>query len=240
MRAFWAKLLKRGSLFKKTKKHRNFWLINEKLIWSYFCFSCCFLSVCFHFVFVLLCFVGLRVRWGGPKGHLTWPQTLLACLVSFLFSFGGFKGLVRWPKGPPHLALNPPFFWRGGLFCFCFVFFLLFLFLENKNVFPLEKASLFIFSVSPFLFLPSFSPSPFSISLSLSLSCCFFISSLFSFFIGFFCCLVFVSSFLCLCSWKEQHQNNQLDSFLSILSLFGYLSCLSFKDLFLIFAFSFS
>ena len=28
----------------------------------------------------------------------------------FLFFFGGFHGQVRWPKGPPHLALNPPYF----------------------------------------------------------------------------------------------------------------------------------
>ena len=42
--------------------------------------------------------------------------------VCFFFVFGvffvgGFKGQVRWPKGPPHLALNPPYF-----FCFVFVF----------------------------------------------------------------------------------------------------------------------
>ena len=35
--------------------------------------------------------------------------------------FGGLKGHVRWPEGPPHLALNPPYF-----VC-CFVFFLCFL-----------------------------------------------------------------------------------------------------------------
>ena len=29
----------------------------------------------------------------------------------FVFAFCGvFKGQVRWPEGPPHLALNPPFF----------------------------------------------------------------------------------------------------------------------------------
>ena len=33
------------------------------------------------------------------------------CFFVFFFCFfGGFKGQVRWPKGPPHLALNPPFF----------------------------------------------------------------------------------------------------------------------------------
>ena len=42
----------------------------------------------------------------------------------FLF-FGGFKGQVRWPEGPPHLALNPPYFFSVSFFClfsFCFVF----------------------------------------------------------------------------------------------------------------------
>ena len=49
---------------------------------------CCWIvfgvGSCFAFVFVFFCFVffvlfffvfleGLRVRWGGPKGHLTWP-----------------------------------------------------------------------------------------------------------------------------------------------------------------------
>ena len=43
-----------------------------------FCFLFCFFSFflfffgfCFFFVSVFL--EGLRVRWGGPKGHLTWP-----------------------------------------------------------------------------------------------------------------------------------------------------------------------
>ena len=40
------------------------------------------------------------------------------CFFCFVF-FGGFKGQVRWPKGPPHLALNPPYF-------FVFVFLLFF------------------------------------------------------------------------------------------------------------------
>ena len=34
----------------------------------------CFLCVCHSFCFFLFVFLeGLRVRWGGPKGHLTWP-----------------------------------------------------------------------------------------------------------------------------------------------------------------------
>ena len=44
----------------------------------FFCFFCsCFFLFLFLFFFVFFCFFyfleGLRVRWGGPKGHLTWP-----------------------------------------------------------------------------------------------------------------------------------------------------------------------
>ena len=35
----------------------------------FFLFFCCFFSCFCLFVFL----EGLRVRWGGPKGHLTWP-----------------------------------------------------------------------------------------------------------------------------------------------------------------------
>ena len=59
-------------------------------------FGFCFLFVVF-FCFLFVCFLGVFV-------------------FLFLF-FGGFKGQVRWPKGPPHLALNPPF-----LFFFSFAF----------------------------------------------------------------------------------------------------------------------
>ena len=52
----------------------------------------------------------------------------------FLFFFvlclflGGFKGQVRWPEGPPHLALNLPFFlfFFFLFFFFCFFFFCFF------------------------------------------------------------------------------------------------------------------
>ena len=36
--------------------------------WFIFCFSLLFAFFCFCFFWE-----GLRVRWGGPKGHLTWP-----------------------------------------------------------------------------------------------------------------------------------------------------------------------
>ena len=52
--------------------------------WFLFCFRFCYFFVFFvlvlFFVFVVFCFFvvlflleGLRVRWGGPKSHLTWP-----------------------------------------------------------------------------------------------------------------------------------------------------------------------
>ena len=43
------------------------------------------------------------------------------CCFCFLFFVGGFKGQVTWPKGPPHLALNPPYFF---VFVFCYFCFL--------------------------------------------------------------------------------------------------------------------
>ena len=44
-------------------------------------------------------------------------------LCFFCFFFGGFKGQVRWPEGPPHLALNPPYFFFLFFFCCFFGFF---------------------------------------------------------------------------------------------------------------------
>ena len=96
------------------KKKRKFWLITEKLFFWYFCvFYFFFLCFGFFLVFFLLFFV------------------LFFLFFVFCF-FGGLKGQVRWPKGPPHLALNPPYF-----FVFVFLlFFCVFLcfFLEGLRV----------------------------------------------------------------------------------------------------------
>ena len=46
--------------------------------------------------------------------------------VFFLLLFVFLEGLrvnVRWPEGPPHLALNPPYFILFLFFLLCFVFF---------------------------------------------------------------------------------------------------------------------
>ena len=75
----------------------------------YYFLSCfCF---CFVFVLLLYCF-------GYWLLFLYFLFFVFVFLFFFLF-FGGFKGQVRWPKGPPHLALNPPYF-------ICFSFFVVF------------------------------------------------------------------------------------------------------------------
>ena len=52
----------------------------------------------------------------------------------FFCFFGGFKGQVRWPKGPPHLALNPPYF-LFYFYVFMFLFFVVFVFVFLVFVF---------------------------------------------------------------------------------------------------------
>ena len=141
-----------------------------------FCVSCvcssllccfCFCFVCFVIGFVVVlffvlffffsffcffvCFVFFVLFFGGFKGQVRWPKgpphlalnppyclvfVFLLVVVFFCFLclfflgvlffcfcfFGGFKGQVRWPKGPPHLALNPPYFFSLFFFVFSFAF----------------------------------------------------------------------------------------------------------------------
>ena len=132
--------------FQKPQK-RKIWLTTEKLIFGIF--------AVFYLGFFFCFFV---------------------CFFVFVFFFGGFKGQVRWPEGPPHLALNPPYF-----FIF-WVFFVFWFLLYKKNlVFPLEKGIFCLFSA--FLFL---SPLAF-----FDLPCFSFPVSLFSSFLSLFL-LVFV------------------------------------------------
>ena len=63
------------------------WLDVVVSVSVFFCVFCC---LCL-FVFVL---EGLRVRWGGPKGHLTWPYTLQLLFFVFLFGFFCFPFFV--------------------------------------------------------------------------------------------------------------------------------------------------
>ena len=86
---------------------------------------------------------------------------------------------MRWPKGPPHLALNPPYLY------FCFSFFSslpsLDLFLIGKPCFSPEKGNYcFFICISLCFSLALFGPPPFfpfsffvSLSLSLVLFSCF-------------------------------------------------------------------
>ena len=90
----------------------------------FWCF--CVSGVCFSFfvlllfLFCLLCFcfvVGLCFGVGSCFAFVFVLVLLLFCSCFFVFFFfGGFKGQMRWPKGPPDLALNPPYFF------FVFVF----------------------------------------------------------------------------------------------------------------------
>ena len=105
------------------------------------------------------------------------PTPSFSVLFCFCCFWGRVKGQVSWPKGPPHLALNAPYF-------FWFVFFSIFPFpflgFWKKTVFPLKRG------ISCLLF---------SVSLSFSLACCF--TSLFhSHFLCLSPVLFFLSSFL--------------------------------------------
>ena len=85
-----------------------------------FCVSCICFSFLSCFCFCLVCFV-LGFVVGCCFFCFFFFVFVCFCLFLFVF-FGGYKGHVRWPEGPPHLALNPPYFM---CFCFC-LFFLLF------------------------------------------------------------------------------------------------------------------
>ena len=132
----------------------------------------------------------------GPK------PSLLFCLLWVVFvCFGGFKGQERWPKGPPHLALNPPYF----SFFICFPFFAF----NRKHVSSLSKrAFLFIclylplFLFSPFLASPFFTFSSLCLSLVLSffLPSFLFLMSVSGFcFLFLFCLLFSFKMFFCCC-----------------------------------------
>ena len=105
------------------------------LSFCWFCFSllsCLLLLVVVVGYIKLLCFGFCFFLSLGFLGLVMCYVLVFFGLLLF-FVFGGFKGQVRWPKGPPHLALSPPY-----LFCFvvglffgflCWLFFLLLLLL---------------------------------------------------------------------------------------------------------------
>ena len=184
------------------------------------------------------------------KKNLThnWKALVLVFLCFFifffflLFSFLLFYLLLFcvsfWRVGPPHLALNPPYFFG----CFLVLFFLLFyikcFFSPEKRVFWFIVEYLPLFLLSLFLACPFFNCS-FSVSLFFF---SFFLPSCLSFLLYFaslFLSLCLIFFLLCFVSWKEQHQNIRLQSFSSLIFSLFLVSCLVFslKSLFLIFAF---
>ena len=79
---------------------------------KFLCSSSCFCCFGFPWFYYVLSFGFVFLFW-----------------VFVFVYFGGFKGQVRWPKGPPHLALHPPYLFSFvfGLLClfwflFCFSF----------------------------------------------------------------------------------------------------------------------
>ena len=104
------------------------------LAFSFVGFSCfCFLIYFFLFLFYESSF-NVLVIVSVVLGFLGFVMCHLLDL--FVFFGGGcflgrvFKGQVRWPKGPPHLALNPPYLFSFvfGLFVFCWLLFFSFVF----------------------------------------------------------------------------------------------------------------
>ena len=93
--AFLAKLSKKGNFRHppKKKKLTDNW---KALFWVFLCF---FVFFCFFVCFLFIVFVSFT--------------------FFLFFLFGGFKGQVRWPEGPPHLALNPPYFFFVFVLSFC-------------------------------------------------------------------------------------------------------------------------
>ena len=121
------------------------------------------------------------------------PKPSLFVFVFFWFLFfvlfffcGGFKGQVRWPKGPPRLALNPPYL----LFLFLFFVPFLSLLLIEKPCFLPKKGIFCLFSVCLFLSPLTFFGLPLFLFLFLCLSLALVILSSF---LSFFWFLVFVS-----------------------------------------------
>ena len=165
------------------------------------------------FLFCLLCFCFVVGLFFGFVFLLLFFFCSCCFVLVFVFFdfFGGFKGQVRWPEGPPHLALNPPYFlFVFVFFGFCF-FFLCFPFLffsiDKKTCFPPKKGPfLFIFSVSLSFSLAFFVLPPFIPFLVLCLSLVlFFLPSCFSFYLSgscffFLLCLLFCfKMFFCFC-----------------------------------------
>ena len=169
----------------------------------------------------------------GPKPSLF---SVLLCFLFlfcfFVFVFGlGFKGQVRWPKGPPHLALNPPYLFFFVFLCFAFPFLCL-LPIDKNPVFPLDKDIFCLFLSVSLCFPLAFSGLPlFSFSFSVSLLFfSFFLPSCLSWLLSFaswFLSLSFLFFLLCFCFMKRT--TSKYSSFPSSIVSLVLVSCLVFS-----------
>ena len=148
---------------------------------------------------------------------------------------------MRWPERPPHLALNPPYFF---LFCFFFFFAVPFLsFASNgkKPVFPHREGHfLFIFESLPLFLLSLLWPPPFQFLLLCVSLVLFFLY--FFLLVLLFCCILVpyfcLSFFVFLSSLLLFHEGTTSKYSIAIVfhqSFLFWVSCLvfAFKSYFL-------
>ena len=128
VRAFWAKVSKKGNFEKPHKKKKNLtgnWKANFGVFLLFFFGFFFFLFFFLFFSLFLFLFllgsgeVARRATSLGPKPSFFLFFGFFGCFFFVFCFFWRVKGQVRWPKGPPHLALNPPYLF---LLLFCFVF----------------------------------------------------------------------------------------------------------------------
>ena len=214
VRACLAKLSKKGNSGHPPKKKKL--TDNWKALFlvclcflQFFLFCSVFLFISFFFVFE-----GLRVRWGGPKGHLTWPKPSLFLLVCFVFVFFPFLSLLLIEK----TWFSPQKTLKKGMFG---------LVLSVSLCFSLASFGLPLFQ---FLFL------------CLLFFSFFFLSSFLSFLFAFFWFLVLISFFpFRFCFIKGTTSTYSITKFFFINPFFfSLVSCLvfSFKSFFLSLLFS--
>ena len=185
---FWATSCQKSEILDPQNKNRKNCLIIEKLFFGAFLVFLFFMFIIFYYFggFLFLClffkiFEGLRIRWGGPKGHLAWPWALIIIFLLFwgvLFSFFSLFASTR--KEPVYAP--------------------------KKGIVVYFSASpLFFLVCFPSLFL-HFLCLSLSLSLFLSLVLPFF-SSFFSCIFAFFCFLDFSFVFLTVFIYKKRKAN---------------------------------
>ena len=126
-----------------------FWSKNGRFV-THICFSKnALLKPLFYSVRAFWAKLPKKRHFGHPPKmkNLTdnWKALFLVVLYFYFFSFFGFFGAVFFfggPEGPPHLALNPPYYY---LFWGVLFFPFLYLLFNAKNCFSLEKGIFCLF-----------------------------------------------------------------------------------------------